>query len=148
LLLLLLVVVVVVVVGKKLSASEFDRNFVLFPFEHLVGLFVCLHSCSFVKEFCRVLLKFSLDQSPWGLLRVGLIELVGFVDGWFKNLRGCEEIVLKTCVYRLCERVSDRVSDSLRALHLHFTFFVVDEGGKLVAQLRKKEKKKEEEKKY
>ncbi len=46
----------------------------------LVCLFVCLHTCSFVKEFCRVLLQFSLDQSPWGL-GVGLIELCG-VRGW------------------------------------------------------------------
>ncbi len=59
--------------GKKLSDSEFERNFVLFSSEHLVGLFVYIHAV-FIKEFCRVLLQFSLDQLPWGL-RVG-----GWID--------------------------------------------------------------------
>lgn len=128
------------VVGKKLSASEFDGNFVLFSFEHLVGLFVYIHAV-LLKSFVEFCCSFPFIKVHRGL-GVGLIELVGFVGGWFKELRGCEELVLKTCVYRLCERVSDRVSESLRALHLHFTFFVVDEGGKLVAQVRKKEEKK------
>jgi hypothetical protein len=66
-------------VGKKLSASEFDRNFVLFSFEHLVGLFVCLHICSFVKEFCCSFLLIKV-HGGWGL-GVGLIELCA-VRGW------------------------------------------------------------------
>ncbi len=54
--------------GKKLSASEFDRNFVLFCFEHLVGLFVYIHAVlltSFVESCCSFLL--IKVHRGWGL---------------------------------------------------------------------------------